>query len=131
MREINLKQIDLNLLVVLDVLLEERNVTRAAQRMGRTQSATSHALSRLRELFDDPLLVRDGWGMKTTLCAEQLRSNLRRVLGEVQGLFVESETFDPQTATRNFVLAVPDLLGALLPVLFNWKTNTACNGFFN
>jgi LysR family transcriptional regulator, mexEF-oprN operon transcriptional activator len=60
MNEIDLKGFDLNLLVVFDVLMAECSVTRAAERLNRTQSAISHALSRLRERLDDPLLVKSG-----------------------------------------------------------------------
>ena len=62
MNEIDLRRFDLNLLVVFDVLMTERSVTRAAERLGRTQSAVSHSLSRLREQFGDPLLVKGGCG---------------------------------------------------------------------
>ena len=58
MHQIDIAATDLNLLVVLDVLLQERNVTRAARRLHRTQSAVSHALARLREQLNDPILVR-------------------------------------------------------------------------
>ena len=62
----NIKNIDLNLLVYLDVLLQERNVTRAAESLGISQPAMSNGLRRLRELFDDPLLVRTSNGMSPT-----------------------------------------------------------------
>jgi DNA-binding transcriptional LysR family regulator len=73
-----LSGVDLNLLAVLDALLSERNVTRAARRLGLTQPATSHALNRLRALFSDPLLVRGTGGMIPTPLAEQLAVPLRR-----------------------------------------------------
>src|SRR6516162_7405664 len=60
MNEIDLRRFDLNLLVVFDVLMTERSVTRAAERLGRTQSAISHSLSRLRDQFGDPLLLKSG-----------------------------------------------------------------------
>ena len=63
MNEIDLKRIDLNLLVVFEALMSERSVTRAAERLGRTQSAVSHALARLRQQLGDPLLVKAGGRM--------------------------------------------------------------------
>ena len=72
-----LHQIDVNLLVALDALARERSVTRAAQRAGVSQSAMSHTLRRLRELFDDPLLVRGHGGMVLTPRAEALAIPLR------------------------------------------------------
>ena len=86
MHEKNLRAIDLNLLVVLDALLAERNVTRAAARLFMTQPAASHALERLRALFDDPLLERRGSAMALTARAEGLRAPLAALLGEVRGL---------------------------------------------
>jgi len=72
MNEIDLRRFDLNLLVVFDVLMIERSVTRAAERLGRTQSAVSHSLSRLREQFGDPLLVKGGLRMQPTAFALDL-----------------------------------------------------------
>lgn len=72
-----LARIDLNLLVAFDALAREQNVTRAAERVGVTQSAMSHALRRLRELLDDPLLVRGKSGRVLTACAEALVLPLR------------------------------------------------------
>ncbi|WP_437904328.1 LysR family transcriptional regulator [Sorangium sp. So ce327] len=73
---VNLSSIDLNLLHVLAVTLEERSATRAARRLGVTQSAVSNALARARELLGDPLLVRDGHGMAPTPAAEELLPEL-------------------------------------------------------
>ena len=86
MTEAQLRGMDLNLLVVLDVLLEERSVSRAASRLSLTQSATSRALSRLREQFDDPLLVRTQSGMLPTWRALALEEGLRRTLRELSSI---------------------------------------------
>ena len=75
--------LDLNLLVTLDVLLEIRNVTATAERVGVTQSAVSHRLARIRDFFDDPLLVSAGEDLVLTPKAEALRTPLRVAL---QGL---------------------------------------------
>lgn len=83
MNEIDLRRVDLNLLVVFDVLMEERSVTRAADRLGRTQSAISHALGRLREQLGDPLLVKSGMRMLPSPFAEHLVMEVRPILANM------------------------------------------------
>jgi DNA-binding transcriptional LysR family regulator len=111
--------LDLNLLVVLDVLLAERNVTRAASRLGLSQPAVSNALSRLRTAFADPLLVRTPHGMAPTPRAIGLEAPLREALSHVRGAVAGASEFEPATARRTFVLAATDyvqfvLLGPLV-----------------
>lgn len=103
----NLAALDLNLLVALDALVSEAHVGRAARRIGLSQPAASHALRRLREIIDDPLLVRVGSRMELTPRAEALRMPLTLALDQVRGLFV-SEHFDPPTSARRFALMMPD-----------------------
>lgn len=117
MSEIPLRHIDLNLLVVLDVLLRERSVTRAAQRLNVTPSAISHALRRLRELFDDELLIRDGRRMRPTVRAEALAETLPRLLGQLSNMVAAPQPFEPGTSTRTFRLAAPDFIAPLVPLL--------------
>lgn len=117
MHDIDLAGVDLNLLVALDALLAERNVTRAAARLGRTQPATSHALGRLRELLGDPILVRSGRGMVPTPRALAIAEPLARTLADVRRILGEEGAFDAATSTRTFRLACPDLLAAFLPEL--------------
>jgi len=109
-----LADVDLNLLVVLDALLAESSVTAAARRIGRTQSATSHALMRLRELYDDPLLVRTSRGMTRTPRAEQIMAPLRALLLELDSTIRHKPAFDPSTARRRFVLSQSDYTQLLL-----------------
>jgi len=109
-----LRDIDLNLLVTLNVLLQERSVSRAAQRLHRTPSAVSHALRRLRELFDDELLVRDGRRMKPTVRAQELSQSLPRALQHLAGTLVSPEPFNPRTSRRTFRLAAPDFVAPLV-----------------
>ncbi|MDZ4867884.1 MAG: LysR family transcriptional regulator [Alphaproteobacteria bacterium] len=109
----NLSSLDLNLLVALDALLGEASVSRAAQRIGLSQPATSHALARLREVVGDPLLVRVGARMELTPRAQSLRAPLGETLEQVRTLFV-SEGFDPATSTRRFALMIPDIVVDLL-----------------
>ena len=87
--------------MVLDALLDERNVTRAAEAVGVTQSATSHSLTRLRALMGDALLVRAHDGMTPTTRAEALAAPVRRALDEVRGRFASPRTFDPSTARED------------------------------
>lgn len=114
----DLPRIDLNLLVAFDALARERNVTRAAQQLGMTQSALSHALRRLRALLGDPLLVRGRGGMMLTPRAEALVIPLRSGLVTLERALSQSSAFDPQTARRGFRIATPDLFDVLvLPTL--------------
>ena len=102
-----LSQLDLNLLVVLDAVLAERSVVRAARRMHVTPSAISNALARLRAALGDPLVTRKGPGVVPTPRAAQLAPNLARLLGELDRA-VHPGAFDPRTTTREIVLAVAD-----------------------
>lgn len=109
----NLSAIDLNLLVVLDALLAERHVSRAALRLNKSQPAVSHALGRLRLLLDDPLLVRRGGRLEATPFARSLAPELAAILGQLQKL-LETPGFDPATARRTFRLAMSDYGATLL-----------------
>ena len=109
-----LRNMDLNLLVVLDVLLDEASVTKASKRLGLTQSAASHALSRLRSTFDDPLLVRVGTTMQPTPRAETLRKDLRRLLSSVRRFMDDEDTFDARTTTKTFTVRIQDSLQPML-----------------
>jgi DNA-binding transcriptional LysR family regulator len=109
----NLAALDLNLLVTLDALLREGSVSRAADRVGLSQPAASHALRRLREVMGDPLLVRAGTRMELTPRAEALREPLAAALAQVQGLFAE-DVFDPATSRRQFKAMIPDVCTSVL-----------------
>src|SRR5207249_5860816 len=87
----NLASLDLNLLVALDALLKEANVSRAAMRIGLSQPAASHALQRLRDMLGDPLLVRAGARMELTPRAQALRGPLAQALDQVRGLFIPDD----------------------------------------
>lgn len=104
----NLAALDLNLLVVLEALLGERHVTRAAARLGLSQSATSHALARLRRLLGDPLLVRDGQALVPTVRAAALAPRLADALGSLRAALAPPARFDPATARRRFTLGLAD-----------------------
>src|SRR5947207_6726911 len=112
-RSMNLAALDLNLLVALDALLLETNVSRAAMRIGLSQPAASHALQRLREMLGDPLLVRVGARMELTPRAQGLRGPLAQALDQVRGLFIPDD-FDAASSERRFRLMMPDLAVELL-----------------
>lgn len=109
----DLRRIDLNLLVILDALLSEQHVTRAAERLHLSQPAVSHALARLRDLLGDPLLVRAGSGLVPTARALELAAPLAETLAQVQSLLAPN-TFDPTSARRTFRLAMSDYGAALI-----------------
>ncbi len=109
-----LTAIDLNLLVVLRALLSERHVTRAAARVGLSQSATSHALSRLRELYADPLLVRSGRALTLTPRAVRLLPALERGLSDLESAVADEPAFEPSVARRTFTIGMSDYLQALI-----------------
>lgn len=116
----NLRSIDLNLLVALNALLTEIHVTRAAQKIGLSQPAMSNALSRLRHIFKDDLLVRTATGMQTTPRAQELAEPVRQLLRQIERVLDSESAFDPATSSRSFTLRLSDLLGLLLlPSLFN------------
>jgi len=96
---------DLNLLPVLLVMMEERNVTRAAERLGITQPALSNALNRLRETLNDPLFIRERYGMRPTPKAEQLAQVVGTALSSIDKVILGQQDFDPLHATRLFTLA--------------------------
>lgn len=109
---------DLHLLVVLDVLLECRSVTRAAQSLHLSQPAMSNAVRRLREWVGDPLLVRSARGYVPTPRAEELRTPVRRILEDIEAAVARPQGFDPATAERTFRIAANDAFElAVLPAL--------------
>lgn len=106
--------VDLNLLVVLDALLTERNVTRAAQRLGSSQPSCSRALGRLRELFEDQLLIRVGHGMQLTPMAELLAPQIRELIAAADRTLNATMEFDPAAGHRDFAVCCSDYLTLVL-----------------
>jgi DNA-binding transcriptional LysR family regulator len=118
MKAVHLANIDLNLLVVFDALVAEGHATRAAERIGLTQPAVSHALNRLRALFGDPLFVRSPRGMVPTSLAQDIAPSVRSILEQVEGVLRGGRAFDPAASTRQFVLGLSDYAAfVLLPRL--------------
>ncbi len=103
----DLAGIDLNLVVALDALLTESSVTRAAVKVGITQSAMSSSLARLRKLLGDELLTRTPDGMRPTPRALSLVEPVRAALRQFQGIVLREDDFDPATVERSFTLAFP------------------------
>jgi len=114
----NMSKVDLNLLVYLDVLLRECNVTRAAEELGISQPAMSNSLRRLRDLFNDPILVRTSDGMTPTARALELQPLVRTVLAAAEQAVLPKTDFDPGVSNRIFRIMASDYTeSTLLPVL--------------
>jgi DNA-binding transcriptional LysR family regulator len=115
---VNINRIDLNLLVYLDALLRERNVTQAANQLNLSQPAMSNGLRRLRELFDDPLLVRTSDGMTPTERALELEPVVREVLTTIDRAVQPRSAFEPKEARRVFRIMASDYAeSTLLPAV--------------
>jgi DNA-binding transcriptional LysR family regulator len=124
----NLNNLDFNLLKVLDALISERNVTRAGERLGRSQPAVSNALHKLRKLLGDDLLVRGPNGFLLTPRAEAIRAPLHEAITLAQGCLAGDAPFDPATASGVFRLSTPDRLSlAVVPPLFERLRKLAPN----
>lgn len=135
MHVVHVSSLDLNLLVVLDALLRERSVTRAAKRVGLSQSATSHALARLRAQFSDPLLIRSGSVLLLTERARRLGPMLDEALRGLELALAPEAPFEPATSKRNFRFATGDYaqfvlfpplvahLGAEAPGVSTWAVD--------
>ena len=118
----SLAGVDLNLLVALDALLAERSVTRAADRLGLSQPGMSNALARLRKLFGDPLLVREGLTLVPTPRAESLRQPVQEALSLIQQAMDNRSAFDPAADRATFTVSCSDysllmLIGPLVRLL--------------
>ena len=109
-----LEKLDLNLLVALDVLLQERGVSLAADRLHLSQSATSGVLARLRDYFKDDLLVVNGRSMVLTSRAEKLVDPVRTVLEQIRQTILVDEPFDPATSDRTLTIMATDYIVEIL-----------------
>lgn len=122
----DIRNVDLNLLVALDALLAERSVSRAAVRLHLSQPAASALLARLRELFGDPLLLRSARGMLPTPRALELIGPVRQVLDEIDAIVQPRAAFDPAAAKHTFTLSASDYVEyALLPKLVDYLERKA------
>jgi DNA-binding transcriptional LysR family regulator len=110
----SLRRFDLNLLPVFDALMEERSITRSAKKLSMSQPAVSHALSRLRQQLDDPLLVRSGDGMQPSPRAQQIHQQLHEALQQIERALAPQPRFDPAHSKREFSITTNDYVEALL-----------------
>jgi DNA-binding transcriptional LysR family regulator len=104
----HLRKVDANLLVTLDALLVDASVTRAAERLGRSSSAISHALAKLREIFADELFVRAGQRLVPTAKALELAPTVHVILAGMESLLRPSKPFDPSETSRDFAVAASE-----------------------
>ncbi len=109
-----LRNIDLNLLVVLDALLTEKHVTRTGARLHLSQPAISHSLSKLRVLLDDPILIRQGSEVVLSALAQNLQAPLKEILSQIEILLGKSIDFVPANSHRTFRLAMSDYGAAIV-----------------
>ena len=126
MKTIHLSRIDLNLFVVFDAIYTEGGITRAAKRLSLTQPAISHALGRLRELFGDPLFVRQGKAMIATPLARVMIDPVRQSLQGLEATLKRVDRFDPATAHKHFTVGMRDVRElTALPALLRTVTRAA------
>jgi DNA-binding transcriptional LysR family regulator len=114
LNQIELSRVDLNLLVLFEVVLEERHVGRAAERLNLSASAVSHGLGRLRRLLNDPLFLRTPKGVVPTARASELAQPIADILTRIRGVVATAEPFDPATSQRRFTLGAPDGVSAVV-----------------
>lgn len=112
MANVDISRVDLNLFVVFSVIYREGNLTRASEALNLSQPAVSHALSRLRDRFDDPLFERSGKKMVPTPLAKAIIERVRDGLGNLESTLSDGLVFDPATAERTFTIAMRDVLEA-------------------
>ncbi len=114
LNRIDLSRVDLNLLVLFEIVLEERHVGQAAQRLNLSPSAVSHGLGRLRRLLNDPLFLRTPRGVVPTERATALAEPIADVLARARSVVSTAAPFDPATSTRRFMIGAPDGVSAVL-----------------
>src|ERR671914_643312 len=114
LNEIDLSRTDLNLLVLFEVVLEERHVGRAADRLNLTPSAVSHGLGRLRRLLNDPLFLKTPKGVVPTQRALDLSAPIADILARVRSVVSVAEPFEAASSVRRFTIGAPDGVSAVL-----------------
>lgn len=123
-----LRQLDLNLLIALDVLITESSVTKAAERLSMSQSTMSYALKKLRTILDDDILVRTSRKMEVTPYACQISDRVHQILQEIQSTLLEKAEFNPAIANETFIIATSDSVEASIGIdLLERFANSAPN----
>lgn len=126
LNQIDLSRADLNLLVLFEVVLDERHVGRAAERLNLSASAVSHGLGRLRRLLNDPLFLRTPKGVVPTARAVELGPPIADILAQVRSVVATAEPFEPGKSRRRFTIGAPDGVSAVvLPQLLAALRKTA------
>lgn len=124
----DLRRVDMNLLVIFEALMLEPNLTRVGEKLFLSQSTVSAALARLRDLFDDPLLIRSGRGMVPTSRAQEIFAELRPAMDVISAAVSRAKNFDPATSTNVFRLGLSDDAEfGLFPALLNALQEEAPN----
>jgi len=121
----HLKEVDANLLVILDALLVDASVTRAAERLGRSASAISHALAKLREIFADELFVRAGQKLVPTAKAIELAPTVHVILAGMESLLRPTKPFDPSDTERDFAIVATETVNGAEFATITFKRQTA------
>ena len=122
----HLSKVDLNLFVVFDTIYAEGGITRASRRLNLSQPAISHALGRLRQMFDDPLFTRHGHAMMPTPLARRLIEPIRQALQGLEVTLSKVDRFDPGNAVKRFTVGMRDMLeSVVLPALMRTIATTA------
>ena len=123
--KMNLTNFDLNLLMVFNAVMRERNITQAGNVLGMSQPAVSNALNRLRHMLEDDLFIRGANGMRPTSRALELASPIRSALAEIEEA-LNPAVFDPAQATRSFTLASSDYIYlTLMPYIASYLSQEA------
>ncbi|MTH80175.1 LysR family transcriptional regulator [Paracoccus aestuariivivens] len=124
-KQIDLSRVDINLLVLFEVVLQERHVGRAADRLNLSRSAVSHGLGRLRRLLNDPVFIRTPKGVVPTDRAIELAGAIAEILDRVRSVISTAEPFDPAMSSRRFIIGAPDGVSAVIlpPLLETLRQN--------
>ena len=112
-QDVHIRKLDIGMLWALYMLLEKKSISGVAREIGLSQPALSHSLGKMREIFNDPLLIREGNQLVLTPCAMSLRDKLEDLMPSVQNLFDPLE-FDPSTSKQNLKIAITDHAGQVL-----------------
>jgi len=120
----NLRSLDLNLLTVFEAVYEVQSITKAARRLGLTQSAVSHAIGRLRQVLRNDLFIRSSDGLRPTEAALALYPAVRSALDGIRGAVSGKEAFDPARSRRSFRIAIPHVIGPFVAMQLEKRLKT-------
>jgi DNA-binding transcriptional LysR family regulator len=124
----NLRKLDLNLLIALDVLITEASVTKAAEKLNMSQSAMSYSLKRLRTILNNDILIRTSREMEVTPYARQISDRVHQILTEIESTLLSKEIFNPTTAQETFRIAASDYVEATIGINLIQRLTTQAPG---